>query len=116
MSDLQEFIDVPCPFCGLLCDDLRITVEAGAATVQANGCARSRRLFSGGAARSASPAIAGQRATLEQALAHATGILRHVKRPVNLLSWAFSAGTGSTNVHRTAVKNKIPTMFMDAST
>ncbi len=92
MSDLQEFTDVPCPFCGLLCDDLHIAVQAGAAAVRANGCARSRQLFAAGSTETASAAIAGKGATFEQALAHAIGLLRGARRPLYLAAGTDVAG------------------------
>lgn len=90
MSDLtqaREFDNVPCPFCGLLCDDLGVTAAAGALTVRANGCARSRRLFAAHVPGMA-PAIEGKVATLDAATARAAKVLRSATRPLLL-----SAGT-----------------------
>src|SRR6266850_2029881 len=56
----QEFVHVTCPFCGLLCDDLRIAVAERAATVLANGCTKSRRLFSATSAADAAPLMNGK--------------------------------------------------------
>ncbi|HXF16768.1 MAG TPA: hypothetical protein VN496_07170 [Burkholderiales bacterium] len=91
MSDpvpAQEFENVPCPFCGLLCDDLRISIGGGSINVSANGCARSRRLFSAQAGADTGCAIDGRSASFDQALSRATGILRQARRPLML-----SAGT-----------------------
>src|SRR3954470_23322271 len=84
----QEFDNVPCPFCGLLCDDLHLSMRAGSVSVSANGCARSRRLFSANDDTAASCAIDGRPATLDEALSRATDILRQARRPLML-----SAGT-----------------------
>jgi formylmethanofuran dehydrogenase subunit B len=84
----QEFENVPCPFCGLLCDDLGISAGAGAVTVSANGCAKSRRLFAAHSQSTAAPLVGGQTTTLDAAIVRATSILRAAKRPLLL-----SAGT-----------------------
>lgn len=57
--------NVTCPYCGLLCDDLGIERStAGDLKVTKNGCAKSIRFFDG-PARSASPRIDGQPASLK---------------------------------------------------
>ncbi len=84
----QEFIHVPCPFCGLLCDDLRIAVAERAATVLANGCAKSQRLFRAIADADATPLVNGKPATIEVAASNAAAILREARQPV-----LISAGT-----------------------
>src|SRR5690348_2707793 len=68
--------DVPCPFCGLACDDLGVEVTTASVRVVTNGCERSRRMF-GAAARNGAPArIDGAPATLSDAIARAAAILR----------------------------------------
>lgn len=84
----QEFVHVPCPFCGLLCDDLRIAVAERAATVLANGCTKSRRLFSATSGADATPLVNGKPAALEVAASRAAAILREARRPL-----LISAGT-----------------------
>jgi formylmethanofuran dehydrogenase subunit B len=84
----QEFVHVPCPFCGLLCDDLRISVADRAATVLANGCARSRRLFSATSDADVAPLVNGKPETLEVAANKAAAILREARQPL-----LISAGT-----------------------
>lgn len=84
----QEFVHVPCPFCGLLCDDLRIAVAERTATVLANGCTKSRRLFSATSDADATPLVNGKPATLEIAASKAAAILREARQPV-----LISAGT-----------------------
>jgi formylmethanofuran dehydrogenase subunit B len=85
---MQEMDNTPCPFCALLCDDLRIAQNMDGLSVIANGCARSRDLFSAFARARADPLISGKPATFDSALARAAGILRNAKRPLFL-----SAGT-----------------------
>ena len=84
----QEFVHVPCPFCGLLCDDLRIAVSERTATVLANGCTKSRRLFSAASGADATPLVNGKPATMEVAAGKAAAILRDARRPI-----LISAGT-----------------------
>jgi len=84
----QEFDNVPCPFCGLLCDDLGISAAAGTVTVRANGCEKSRTLFAAHAQSTTTPSVDGKASTLDEAIARATAILRAAKRPLFL-----SAGT-----------------------
>jgi formylmethanofuran dehydrogenase subunit B len=84
----QEFVHVPCPFCGLLCDDLRISVAERAATVLANGCSKSRRLFSATSDADATPLVNGKPASLEIVASKAAAILLEARQPV-----LISAGT-----------------------
>jgi formylmethanofuran dehydrogenase subunit B len=74
--------EVPCPFCGLACDDLGIEVSASGVRVAANGCARSRRMFGASPPSGAAAQIAGAPATLAEAIAHAAAILREATQPV----------------------------------
>jgi len=73
--------DVPCPFCGLACDDLDIEVAASGTRVVANGCARSRRMFGAPASNGAPVRIAGTPATLAEAIERAAAILRDARQP-----------------------------------
>jgi formylmethanofuran dehydrogenase subunit B len=84
----QAFDSVPCPFCGLLCDDLRVGVTNGQTSVLAKGCARSRTLFSADANTTPVARINGKPVTLERAYAHASDILKSAKDPA-----LISAGT-----------------------
>ena len=91
MSDIgrtQEFDNVPCPFCGLLCDDVRVAMTRDAATVVANGCAKSRALFAAHAQDNATALVDGKPAALAAAIGRAAGILRAARQPL-----LISAGT-----------------------
>ncbi len=73
--------EVPCPFCGLACDDLRI--DARRLEVLANGCELSRKSFAAlNLSQSSTPRIAGKAATLEQAVARAARLLQQARQPV----------------------------------
>jgi formylmethanofuran dehydrogenase subunit B len=73
---------VTCPFCGLLCDDLRVARDsAGNLKVTENGCAKSITFF-GLPVASPSPRIAGKPVNLKQAIAKAAEILRSANQPL----------------------------------
>ncbi|MBI3527987.1 MAG: formylmethanofuran dehydrogenase subunit B [Betaproteobacteria bacterium] len=91
MSDMvraREFDNVPCPFCGLLCDDLRVALTKGVATVAAHGCARSRALFAANASDPATALVDDKPADLAAAIGRGAEILRAARRPL-----LISAGT-----------------------
>ena len=70
-----------CPFCGLLCDDVKVSVHGTAIEFQANDCALSAR----GLAQATTPAgarIAGVVASLEQAVGAAAELLRKAAAPL----------------------------------
>src|SRR5258706_14040008 len=95
MSDhvhAQEFDNVPCPFCGLLCDDLRVAVTRGVATVSAHGCARSRAMFSANANDTATALVDGKPADLATAGRPAPGSPRAAGPPPPIFAGAERAG------------------------
>ena len=73
--------DVPCPFCGLACDDLVVEVGDPGTRVVANGCERSRRMFGTSVGDGAAARIAGAPATLADAIERAAGVLRDARQP-----------------------------------
>ncbi len=73
---------VPCPFCGLLCDDLRIAVAEERLAVVAHGCPISLGAFAGLPSQEAAPRIAGRRASLEEAAAAAAQLLKGARQPL----------------------------------
>lgn len=77
---------VTCPFCGLLCDDLRVVRDsAGNLKVTENGCAKSITFFGRtleSSAENPSPRIAGKPVNLKQAIAKAAEILRSANQPL----------------------------------
>jgi len=79
----SEERDVPCPFCGLVCDDLVVMTKAGRLAVSANGCRISEAAF----ARVPSPADAqarlnGKPTTLDLAAKEAARLLRGARQPL----------------------------------
>jgi formylmethanofuran dehydrogenase subunit B len=74
--------DAACPFCALACDDLVIEQSSRTAlSVLENGCELSRSLFARAAA-GAAPAIAGQPASLDDAVAKVAQLLSHSRAPL----------------------------------
>lgn len=69
-----------CPFCGLVCDDVHVRVEASGGRVERPDCARARRLFAvptTGQAR-----IGGEPVETDAALRAAAAALRRARRPL----------------------------------
>jgi len=70
-----------CPACGLLCDDVLVENNQNKISVLANGCAKSIAFFEQ-AAGNTTPRIAGEPATLAQAVAKAAQILKAAQKPL----------------------------------
>ena len=73
--------NVACPFCGLACDDLTVALAAGRVSVREAGCALSRTGFERAPA-DATPQVAGNAASLDDAIAAAAAILRKSRQPL----------------------------------
>ena len=76
----REVLEVSCPFCGLVCDDLVVNVAGEAITVRANGCRLATTGF--GATADGEPRIGGRPATLAEATAEAGRLLRTARQPL----------------------------------
>ena len=75
--------EVPCPFCGLACDDLRVAAQPGKLEVIANGCPISTKAFAGlSSSKPTAPRIVGKTASLKNAEAAAAVILSKAKQPL----------------------------------
>ncbi len=72
--------NVPCPFCGLLCDDLTATVSGGSVALAENGCVRASRGFRLPGA--AVPRVGGRPVTLAEAVQAAARLLAPAHRPL----------------------------------
>ena len=77
---------VACPACGLLCDDLEVTVEREAVRVSGRGCAKSERFFSAPSGTQAM--VGGRAASWQEAVTEASRILRGARRPLFLSAGA----------------------------
>lgn len=78
---MTEITEIPSPFCGIGSDDLSIQVDGVTLKVTANGCAVNTPAFEQ-AITDTQPSIAGQPASLEEAVAKAAQILRDTQQPV----------------------------------
>lgn len=75
------FKDVPCTFCGCLCDDIIIEVEGDTIVKNTNGCPISKERFVGRMEnRRLQPTVSGKTVTLEKAVERAVEIIASSKR------------------------------------
>jgi formylmethanofuran dehydrogenase subunit B len=78
----DEVHDVTCPFCGLACDDLVVSVSGGRIIVRENGCGISIPAFEGSAPAETTPRVGGRGASLSEAAAEAARLLRWAREPL----------------------------------
>lgn len=79
----MKYIDVVCPFCGCLCDDLEIEVENDKIISVRNACAISNSKFMNHHQnRILHPSIEGKKVSLEKAVKESANILSKSKRPM----------------------------------
>jgi len=76
-----DHVDVPCPFCGLVCDDLVVGSAEGQLTVRANGCGLAAAGFSRPAGRP-QPRIAGRWCGADEAMSEAARLLGRAHQPL----------------------------------
>ncbi len=84
MSDVGsaiEFDHVPCPFCGLLCDDLKVVRTRVTLKVARNGCSKAIAGFER-VLPTASPQIGGRNVRLNEAVAEAASMIRKSSSPL----------------------------------
>jgi formylmethanofuran dehydrogenase subunit B len=75
------FKNVPCTFCGCLCDDIIIEVNGNKIVKNTNGCAISKERFLGHAEnRCLQPTVNGKTVTLEKAVERAVEIIASSRR------------------------------------
>ncbi|MFA9461194.1 formylmethanofuran dehydrogenase subunit B [Thiohalorhabdus methylotrophus] len=87
--------NVPCPFCGLVCDDLTVSVQGEAVEVLERGCERSKEGFRKAAAapyEDGEAMIGGKPASLEDAVGEAARLLKQSRFP--LISGLGAEGQG----------------------
>lgn len=75
--------DVVCPFCGLGCDDVALTVDGASVTAAEGVCGRAAVLFARTATPAPSPRVNGRDATLDEAVAAAAELLAEAHSPVH---------------------------------
>lgn len=81
-SQLENYEDVTCPFCGLLCDDLSLATDSsGSLKVTKNGCPKSITFFERQPS-APSPRIKGNKVESIEAVRRAADILSSAKLPL----------------------------------
>jgi formylmethanofuran dehydrogenase subunit B len=78
-----QYIDIVCPFCGCLCDDIEVTIKDGHIEEAKNACTISKSKFlNHHLNRIEAPTINGKKNTLENSVKHAVEILSKARRPL----------------------------------
>jgi formylmethanofuran dehydrogenase subunit B len=96
----EVFENQVCPFCGCLCDDIRIEVENGKVIKNENGCAISKAKFlNHHHDRIESPSIKESAVSLDDAVDRAVEILASAKRPL-----IYGLSSTENDAHREAYK------------
>jgi formylmethanofuran dehydrogenase subunit B len=78
----DEFRNVSCPFCGLVCDDLVVADGGGRLKVRANGCGMAAGAFERVIPAAAQPRIGGRPGTLAEAVGEAARLLHDARQPL----------------------------------
>lgn len=73
--------DVVCPFCGLGCDDVALTVRGGSVTAGEGVCGRAAALFRRADETAPSPRVNGRDASLDDAISAAAEMLAGARSP-----------------------------------
>jgi len=80
-EDITIHKDVPCTFCGCLCDDIVVEVDGNHIIKNTNGCAISKERFLGHTEnRCQQPTVDGKTTTLEKSIERAVKIIASSKR------------------------------------
>jgi formylmethanofuran dehydrogenase subunit B len=96
----EVFEDQVCPFCGCLCDDIRIEVENGKVVKNDNGCAISKaKYLNHHDDRIESPTVKKSSVSLDEAIDKAVEILASAKRPL-----IYGLSSTENDAHREAYK------------
>ncbi|MFW9908465.1 MAG: formylmethanofuran dehydrogenase subunit B [Candidatus Thorarchaeota archaeon] len=94
------FEDVPCTFCGCLCDDIILEVENGNITSMKNGCTISKsRFLNHHDNRQEYPTINQKEVSLEEAIEKAIEIIAKAKRTL-----VYGLSSTENDAHREAYK------------
>ncbi len=111
-SNSIQLINVTCPACGLLCDDVLVENKNNKIKVSKNGCAKSITFFEQKLGE-ITPKIAGKPATLVHAVAQAARILKQAKRP--LFAGLSTDVTGFRALFNLAQKTNTTLQHMNAT-
>src|SRR4051794_6808976 len=100
MPPSQVFADVACTVCGCVCDDLKLTVEAGRIVRAEGACSLAEPWLLGQDSRRPSIAeVEGHPASLKQGIIEAAKLLRTAKAPL-----IYGLSRSSTQGQRAAVR------------
>lgn len=106
-------VDVPCPFCSLICDDLVIKNEQGVISAEKNACLKATKEFNRTTLVSP-PKINGRRAALDEAIQFAADLLKKSQQP--LFSGLATDVNGMRSILHTADKTGGIVEHMDGET
>ncbi len=82
-QNMHRFLDVVCPFCGLLCDDLSLQNEGGSFHIDSSDCPLSNAGFLEASVRTAlKPRVNGKFVTRKTAIQAAANLISNAKRPL----------------------------------
>lgn len=99
-EETRVFNNVPCTFCGCLCDDLIIEVAGDKIIKNTNGCAISNQRFLGRMEnRILQPSVRGSVVTLEMAVKRAAEILADARHPL-----IYGLSSTENDAHREAYR------------
>ncbi len=115
MSNPSALINATCPACGLLCDDVVVSVTPplNGQVASTSTCSKSIAFFSQ-ASLDTSPRILGKSVTLAEAMAEVATILKNSKQP--LLAGFSTDIAGFRAAHRFAEKTNAGLAHMNATT
>ncbi len=95
----MEVKDVICPFCGCLCDDLKLTVEEERIIKTGKACSIGNSLFLNHNTDLASPGVNGSPVSLEKAIDQAVTILTGAQHPL-----IYGLSSASCEAQRKAIE------------
>ncbi len=96
----RTYENVPCTFCGCLCDDLVIDVEGNKIVKNTNGCPISKEKFLGHSEyRCTQPTVNSKVVSLKEAVEKAVEILSSARRPL-----VYGLSSTENDAHREAYK------------
>ncbi|MBC6497375.1 MAG: hypothetical protein GDA54_03520 [Alphaproteobacteria bacterium GM7ARS4] len=87
--------NVTCPFCGLLCDDIKVRVSDDGLDIPDVSCVRAKQGFTIDESLGVSPRVGGKSVSYEEAMGACVDIVKASKRPL----WGGMAG-GMSSVKR----------------
>lgn len=106
-NQTKQIVNVTCPVCGLLCDDINVS------NISSSSCAKSIAFFSQSPIKS-SPRITSKKVTLTQAIMRAAEVIKSAKQP--LIAGLSTDVEGFRAAYQLAEKSKATLAHMNATT